>query len=60
MMIEKGTAITWRQRHGHVIKDYRYMTLVQFANERIGIPHGAFICGEARIVRTLGSNTRGS
>lgn len=52
MMIEKGTAITWRQRHGYVIQDYQYMTLVQFQSERIGIPHGAFICGEARIVGT--------
>lgn len=60
MIIMKGTAITWRQRHGHVIKDYRYMTLVQFANERIGIPHGAFKCGEARIIGTPGSNARGS
>lgn len=48
--LEKGTKIIWRQQEGYVIKDYKYMTLCQFGVERIGIPHGAFICGEARLV----------
>ena len=53
--IEKGTKIIWRQQEGFVIKDYKYMTLCQFDYERIGIPHGAFACGEACVVNSPNS-----